>query len=707
MNDRSREDGKLRYPRARRQDLVEDLHGMPVADPYRWLEELDSDETREWIEAQNRLTFGYLEKLPRRVEIRKRLQELWDYERFGVPFRKGTRYFYFHNDGLQNQSPLYWSEGLEGEPRLLVDPNTLSTDGTVAIGPVAVSEDGKLLAYAVSSSGSDWREVRVREVDTGRDREDHLKWMKFSTLSWTHDGRGFFYSRYDEPEEGLTYKGANYFHKIYYHGLGSPQCEDTVVYERPDRKEWLFHSSVTEDGRYLVVMVHSGTQRENGVFLLDLERPDAGMVELLAEFDAEYVYAGNRGALFYFLSDLEAPRRRVITVGLEKGACSLRTLIPESGDVLEHATLVGGRLVACYLRDACSAVRFFEPDGSAVGDLDLPGIGSVHGFGGRFDDPETFFFYTSFSVPGSIYRLDMRSLRYALFREPELGFDPEEYETSQVFYSSKDGTRIPMFLCHGKGIERNGENRVLLTGYGGFGASITPGFSVPPLVWMEMGGIVARPNLRGGGEYGTEWHDAGRLSNKQNVFDDFIAAAEWLISEGYTKRANLAISGGSNGGLLIGACMTQRPDLFGACLPDVGVMDMLRFHRFTIGWAWTSDYGSPDDPEQFRALLAYSPYHNLRRGVCYPPTLVTTADHDDRVFPAHSFKFAAELQHAQTCGNPVLIRIETRAGHGASTPVSKRIEAWADKWAFVMGTQHLSPDAMTRGEPAGESRVGD
>ena len=691
MTEAERPSGRFTYPDARRMDLVEELHGSRVADPYRWLEELDSEETRDWIGKQNRLTFGYLESAPQRAAIRKRLEQLWNYERFTLPNKKSNRYFYYHNDGLQNQSVLYWTEGLEGEPRELIDPNRLSDDGTVALMMADMSEDGRLIAYGLSSAGSDWVEIRVREVDTGEDLSDHLKWVKFSGISWTHDGKGFFYSRYDEPEDGEEYRSANYFHKLCYHRLGTPQSEDIIAYERPDRKELLFFGSVTDDGRYLVVSAQSGTSRENAVYCMDLEDSENKIVELFGDFDAEYDFVGNDGARFLFRTDLDAPRGRLIAKDMARPKKKLQELVPERGDMLQYVRFVGGRLIGVYLQDARSAVIAFETDGSVIGDIALPGIGSVWGFGGRPDDPEVFFLFTSFTHPGTIFRMSTGDLEYSVFREPRVDFDPADYGTEQVFYESGDGTRIPMFLCFRNGLEKSGDNPVLLSGYGGFGNATTPFFAIPNLVWMEMGGILARPNLRGGSEYGTEWHDAGRLQSKQNVFDDFISAAEWLIKQGYTRKEKLAISGASNGGLLIGACMTQRPDLFGACLPDVGVMDMLRFHQFTIGWAWVSDYGSPEDPELFETLLAYSPYHNLREGTAYPPTLVTTADHDDRVFPAHSFKFAAALQHAHCGDSPVLIRVERRAGHGGTTPTSKRIAVAADRLSFVVEELGITP----------------
>ncbi len=676
----------LKYPYSPRGEVVETLHGVQVADPYRWLEDLDSTETRAWIEAQNALTFDYLAQVPARDRIRERTEALWDYEKVGLPLKRGGRYLFTHNDGLQNQNVLYWMDSLEGEPQELLDPNGLSEDGTVALTGYAASENGKLLAYGLSSAGSDWQEWRVREVDTGRDLDDHLQWVKFSGASWTKDGKGFFYSRYDEPEEGAEHKGANYYHKLYYHRIGEPQSEDTLVYERPDRKEWGFGGYVTEDGDYLIIYVWEGTNRENGVLYLDLRGGmDGQVVELLVGFDAHYGFIANDGSLFYFLTDLEAPMSRMIAIDVSMpDRANWQTVIPESADALHDANLVGGMFVASYLHDAHSTVHVYDKAGSHVRAVELPGIGSLAGFSGREDDPETFYAFASFAVPETIYRYDVKTGRSEVFRQPDVDFDPADYVTEQVFYPSRDGTRIPMFLSYRRGLELGADTPVLLYGYGGFDIPLTPSFRVPTVVWMEMGGVFAQANLRGGGEYGKAWHDAGKKLTKQNVFDDFCAAAEWLVEKGYTSKSKLAIFGGSNGGLLVGACMTQRPELFGGCVAAVGVLDMLRFHKFTIGWAWVSDYGSPDEAEEFEALLAYSPYHNVRQGTAYPPTLLTTGDHDDRVFPAHSFKYAAALQDAQAGEAPVLIRIETRAGHGAGKPTSKTIEEAADRWAFVV-----------------------
>ncbi len=676
----------VRYPPSRRSDHVDIYHGTKVPDPYRWLEAVDSAETRQWVQAQNKLTFGVLESIPEREAIRKRLTQLWNYERYGLARKRGGRYFYTHNNGLQNQSVLYVSEGLQGEPRLLLDPNTLSEDGTVALAAWVPSEDGKLVALGLAGAGSDWREWKVLDVDTGKLRKDHLKWVKFSSVSWLPDSSGFYYSRYDEPKAGEELTGVNYYQKLYFHRIGTPQSADRLVYQRRDHKEWGFGGHVTEDGDYLIIAVWRGTDPKNQLFYQPLEGEKVGeTIELLAGFDAEYTFIGNDGPIFYVMTDRDAPRRRLVAIDVRRpDPKDWRDVIPQAAETLEGVAYVGGRFFASFLKDAHALVRMVSPAGKPLGELRLPGIGSVGGFTGRKKETETFYAFTGFTTPTTIYRFDIAGNQSEVFRRPKVEFDPSRFETKQVFYRSKDGTRVPMFLTYRKGLEWNGENPTILYGYGGFNISITPSFSVANLVWMEMGGVYAVANLRGGAEYGREWHEAGMLDKKQNVFDDFIAAAEWLIENRVTSSRRLAIRGGSNGGLLVGAVMTQRPELFGAALPAVGVMDMLRFHRFTIGWAWTSEYGSSDDPRQFKTLLKYSPLHNLKKGTRYPATMVTTADHDDRVVPGHSFKFAAALQYAQAGKAPVLIRIETRAGHGAGTPVSKRIAQAADMLAFLL-----------------------
>src|SRR5262245_1000961 len=681
------------YPPAKKVDQIDDYHGVKVADPYRWLEDPDSADSRAWIEAQNKLTFGFLNQIPERAKIKERLTKLWNYEKYTPPFKEGGRYFYFKNDGLQNQNVLYTLKSLDGEPRVLLDPNKLSADGTVALSGYAVTEDGKYLAYGLSTSGSDWQEWKVREIETGNDLSDQINWVKFSGASWTKDGKGLFYSRYDEPNEKTKLEDANYYQKLFYHRVGSPQSEDVLVYERKDQKEWGFDGHVTEDGRYLIVSVWQGTDPRNRIFYKDLqvgaasgsEQAENKVVELINELEAAYNFIGNDGPVFWFRTDLNAPRGRVIAIDTRKpDRANWKELAPQAPETLESVSLVGDHFIASYLKDARALIKLFDLNGKFVREVELPGIGTATGFDGKRKDSETFYAFTSFTAPTTIYRYDVKTGKSEVYRQPKVDFNPGDYETKQVFYNGKDGTRVPMFITSKKGLKLDGQNPTLLYGYGGFSVSLTPAFSISNLVWMEMGGIYAQPNLRGGAEYGEEWHLAGTKAKKQNVFDDFIAAAEWLIANKYTSTPKLAISGGSNGGLLVGACVTQRPDLFGAALPAVGVMDMLRFHKFTIGWAWTSDYGSPDNAEDFKALYAYSPLHNIKPGVKYPPTLITTADHDDRVVPAHSFKFAATLQAAQSGPAPILIRIETRAGHGAGKPTTKLLDESADQLAFLV-----------------------
>ena len=733
----------LSYPAAARGTQVDVYHGVSIADPYRWLEDVDSPATKEWVTAQNKLTDSFLASIPQREAIKNRLTQLWNYERFSAPFKENERYFYFQNSGLQNQNVMYVQQGRDGTPRMLLDPNTLSTDGTVALANTAVSDDGRWLAYSLSTSGSDWQEIHIRDVNTGRDISDTIKWVKFSNISWTHDNKGFFYSRYDEPTSGNKMTNANKNHKLYYHRVGQAQSRDDLVYDRPDQPDWLFNGEVTDDGQYLVITVSQGTDVRNRLYFVDLDNPgkpevDNPVVRLLDRLDAEYSFVGNRGTMFYVRTDRNAPKGRIVAVSIDNPREERwNTIIPEGKDALESATLAGDDIVANYLQDAHSSIRFYTGSGNRPdyrggrpgqqpqqppkkpenvyddtstaplvlrersqaigggftyrGELPLPGIGSVGEVHGRQGDDELFYSFTSFLSPTTVYRFDMKSRRNEVFRAPKVAFDPSAYETRQVFYTSKDGTRVPMFITAKKGVALDGNNPTLLYAYGGFNISMTPSFSPANAAWLDMGGIYALANLRGGGEYGKAWHEGGMLSKKQNVFDDFIGAAQYLIQQKYTSTPKLAIRGGSNGGLLIGAVENQRPDLFGATLPEVGVMDMLRFQKFTIGWAWTSDYGSSDDSTAFQYLRAYSPLHNIKPGTCYPPTLAFTADHDDRVVPGHTFKYVATLQAAQGCANPILVRIETKSGHGAGRPTTKLIDEAADRFAFLVKELHMSP----------------
>ena len=676
-------------PRARTDSQVDTYFGTSVRDPYRWLENTDAGDTKAWVQAENCVTFAYLAAIPERARILGRLTKLWNYERFGVPGRQGGTYVFSRNDGLQNQSVYYWQRSLQDEPRVLLDPNGLSTDGTVALTSWDVSDDGRYFGYGTAAAGSDWNELHVRTIATGRDLRDRLRWVKFSGLSWTHDNTGFYYSRFPTPA-GNVLQAVVKNQMLYYHRLGTAQAADRLVYRRPDHPDWGFGGGVTEDGRYLIIGVSLGTDSRNRVYYLDLGSPrrpqvTGRVVRLLDDFDASYGFVGNRGPVLYFTTNLDAPRSRLIAVDTRHPARhDWKEIIPQSDQVLNGVTLVGGRFVAEYLVDAHSRLAIFARDGKAGAEVALPGLGTVGGVSGRADSPEMFYSFTSFLYPTTILRYDVVTGVGSVWKAPHLDFDPGRFETEQVFYRSKDGTRVPMFLTRRRGLARDSANSVLLTAYGGFDINNLPYFSVANAVWLEMGGVLALANLRGGGEYGEDWHLAGMHEHKQNVFDDFIAAAEYLVNQGWTRPAKLAIAGASNGGLLIGAVENQRPDLFGATLPAVGVMDMLRFQKFTIGWAWVTEYGASDSVSQFPYLYAYSPLHNIRSGMHYPPTLVTTADHDDRVVPGHSFKYAAALQAAQADSAPILIRIETRAGHGGGMPVSKQIELLADEWAFLV-----------------------
>ena len=676
----------LDYPETKRGDVVDDYHGTQVADPYRWLEDTDSDETAAWVKAQNKVTFGVLDQLPKREQFKQRLTEIWNYERYSVPTKRGKLVFFNKNDGLQNQSVMYVQDGFTGKPRVLLDPNKLSDDGTVSLGSAEVSPDGQYLAYSLADGGSDWRTVHVLHVASGVKLFDKLVNVKFSGMEWTKDSKGFFYSRYP-GKDGTFDDLAN--QKLYYHRIGTLQSEDVLVYERPDQPKWGFYASVTENGRYAVIGTWKGAESKNKLAVLDLQdakapKFDGKAVPIVDDFAARYDYVGSTGSELYLFTTAGAPRGKIIAVDASKPSkANWRTVRAEDADTIESVDFVGGKLIVTAMRDASHRLHVINPNGKVEREIKLPGLGSISAVRGEADDAEMFFGYESYLQPDTNYRANLNTGKVEVFQQPTIDFDTSKYTTEQVFYQSKDGTRVPMFITYKKGLKRDGHNRALLYGYGGFNVSLTPGFSISRLGWLDAGGVLAVANLRGGGEYGEAWHKAGTRAQKQNVFDDFIAAGEYLVANKWTMPHHLGIQGGSNGGLLVGAVANQRPDLFAVALPAVGVMDMLRFHKFTIGWAWTPDYGSSDDAEGFEYLYAYSPLHNIKKGVDYPATLVTTADHDDRVVPGHSFKYAAALQAAHAGKDPVLIRIETRAGHGAGKPTSKRIAEAADLWAFL------------------------
>jgi prolyl oligopeptidase len=691
----------MTYPETRRLDHFDEYHGQRVADPYRWLEDdaRTSQDVADWIAAQNEVTRAFLDDIPEREEFRRRLSELWNYERYSAPWKMGGRYFYFKNDGLQNQPVLYWAETYESEGKMLLDPNAWAADGAVALGQTEVSDDGKLLAYAKQEAGSDWVTLHVLEIDSGRELADKIEWSRHGNIVWNAAGDGFFYARYPEPPAGEKYQAKSLDQMIYFHMLGTPQSDDQLVYRDAEHPEWGFYLGRTDDDRYLVMSISRSTDPQNKVYARPVDAPlDGPWTKLIDDFDNEFGFIGNEGSRMLFVTDLDAPTKRIIALDADKPGREAATgVVPAEKATLVGASLLSGKLIAQYLDDVASRIDVYTPSGERQSRVELPGVGTAGGFGGEQADKETFYTFNSYTTPPSVFRYDVASGGTQLIREPKIKFDPDKYESKLDFFVSKDGTRVPMVVTHRKGLERSGQNPTLLYGYGGFNIPLPPVFSVEYAVWMDMGGVVAVANLRGGGEYGEAWHLAGKKHKKQNVFDDFIAAAEWLIEQKYTSPARLAISGGSNGGLLVGAVMTQRPDLFGAALPAVGVLDMLRFHQFTAGHFWVDEYGSADDPEEFKTLLAYSPYHNVKEGAHYPPTMITTADTDDRVVPMHSFKFGAALQHAQSGDAPILLRIETRAGHGAGTPITKRIDQAADRWAFLWRALGMSTPAPAQG----------
>jgi prolyl oligopeptidase len=687
------------YPFTAQVGVTDLYHGTRVADPFRWLEQLDSPAVQQWVAAENAVSQPSLAGIPQRAWLKRRLTQLWNYERYDTPVRRGGRYFYLHNDGTQNQSVLYVSESLAAPGRVLYDPNTERPDATVALSEFTPSEQGDVIAYATSDGGTDWQIWHFRRVKDGVDLGDTLRDTKFWGVSWAHDGSGVYYSRYPTLASGNGDDRAR--PALYFHRLGSAQRDDRLIYEVTNHPTRIPSGRVTEDGHYLVITLFDGYEK-NGVDLIDLRQPQAGARPLFSEWDALYTFIGSHGEELFFRTTRDAPLGRVIEVNARTPqAGTAQTLIPQGGSTLQEVSYVGGRFIAKYVEDAHSVARVYERDGRSVGEVPLPGMGGVDGFEGEGRQTETFFGYTDYLTPRRIYRFDVPGNRATLWREPHIPASTADYVTEQVFYASKDGTRVPMYITHRRGMVRDGNQPMLLYGYGGFDVSLTPQYRPQVQAWLEMGGAYAEANLRGGGEYGESWHKAGTLADKQHVFDDFIAAAQYLIAQRYTRSARLGIHGRSNGGLLVGAVLTQRPDLFGAALPAVGVLDMLRYQTASANARqWSSDYGLAEDPEQFKALYAYSPLQNVKKGTCYPPTLVTTADHDDRVAPWHSYKFAAALQAAQSCPNPILIRIETRAGHGAGKPLWMQIDDFADQWGFLAKWLGMTPPGPTPGMPA-------
>ena len=683
-------DGRLIYPAAPRGTVVDTYFGTQVPDPYRWLEEIDSPQTRAWVSAEAALTASYFAGIPQRPALYRHLQAMANYERIGAPYHIKNHYFYTYNSGLQNQAVLYTMDGPHGKPRVLIDPNKLSADGTVALGPTAVSEDGTRIAYATQSAGSDWETWHVRNVVNATDTNDSIEWSKFSGASWLKDGSGFYYSRYAAPAKGATFKNALYGQQVYFHKLDTPQSADRLAYQDPAHKDYFFSADVTEDGRYVILSQSGGRSYNTRLYYKNARDTSATFRPLLVQGDAQYNFVDNVGATFFIETDKNAPNHRLIAIDARDPQRE-RTVIPEASSALGRVSTGGNRFFAQYLKDAHSQVREYTYAGRFVREVALPGIGTASGFEGQREDGAVYYTFSSYTSPPVTYRYDLATGKSTVYRKTHVAFNDAQYQTDEVFYRSKDGTRIPMMIAHRRGLKLDGSHPTILYAYGGFDIAITPGFSSNTATWLQMGGIYAVANLRGGSEYGEAWHHAGMLAHKQRVFDDYIAAAQYLIAKHYTSTPKLAAKGESNGGLLVGAVETQRPDLFGAALPGVGVLDMLRFQDFTIGNAWITEYGcSTCSKEQFRTLLKYSPYQNVKDGTHYPPTLISTADHDDRVFPAHSFKFAAAMQHAQAGDAPVLLRVDTRSGHGGGKPIAKIVGDYADMYAFLCKNLHLT-----------------
>jgi prolyl oligopeptidase len=681
---------QLKYPTTAKGNVVDTYFGVQVKEPYRWLENDTSAVTAAWVKSQNKVTKDYLSQIPFRDALKKRITALMNYPKYSSPFKKNGQYFFYKNNGLQNQSVLYRQKSLTAEPELLLDPNTLSTDGTVALSSIAFSKDGKYLGYSIARSGSDWNEIFVLDVESRQLLTDHIKWSKSSQITW--QGNGFYYSGYDTPEVGKEYSNKNEYEKVYYHTVGQPQDQDKLVYE--DKKHPLreCYANVTDDERFLFVSI-TETTTGNGLLMKDLTNPNASFVELVSGFDNDYTVVDNVNGKIYVLTNWKAPKQRLMEFDFTNPSReNWKEIIPETEDVLERASIIGGKILTEYMKDATNHAYGFDLKGKKLYEVKLPTLGSLTGFAGDKDDNEAFYTFTSYTFPPTIYRFDATKNTSEVFHKADVLFNSDAYTTEQVFFTSKDGTKVPMSITYKKGLKKDGKNPLMLYGYGGFNISLNPTFAVPRIPFLENGGIYVVANIRGGGEYGEAWHMAGTKMKKQNVFDDFIGAAEYLIAKGYTSSKKLAIDGGSNGGLLVGACLTQRPDLYAVAIPEVGVLDMLRYHLFTIGWSWTSDFGnSGESKEMFECLKAYSPLHNVKPGVKYPATMVMTGDHDDRVVPAHSFKFAATLQANNASTKPTLIRVDSKAGHGAGKPVGKVIDAQADMWSFTMYNLGMTP----------------